>query len=66
MQTTFANGSEIEPKMRDVIKDIYRKRGFLFFYTGFLACILRTFPVDAITISLFDYINERIDDAQLV
>ncbi len=62
MQTNFANSSEIDPKMRDVIRDIYRKRGFLYFYTGFLACIIRTFPVDAITISLFDYINERIDE----
>lgn len=44
--------------MRDVIRDIYREKGWRYFFTGMGACLIRTFPVDAITLACFDYLNE--------
>lgn len=47
--------------MRKVILDIYRQKGIKHFYVGMLANLIRTFPVDAIILASFDYLNEWID-----
>ena len=48
-------------KMIKVMQQMYKEKGIRYFYIGMLANLIRTFPVDAIILASFDYINEYLE-----
>ncbi len=51
--------------MRDAIRQLYKDKGIKIFYSGMSACLVRTYPVDAITIASFEFINEWLESKNL-
>ena len=64
MQTNLEGKSQAEQKMLFVIKDIYRQHGMRFFFQGITACLMRIFIVDSLTLSIFDYLNDILEDKE--
>eukprot|EP00347_Sterkiella_histriomuscorum_P001228 403372837 len=61
IQVSILSEQPVETRMRKVILNIYRQKGIRHFYVGMLANLIRTFPVDAIILASFDYINEWLE-----
>lgn len=51
--------SNEHPKIRDVIKTQYKEHGLKYFFRGLNPTLIRAFPVNAITLSSFDYIQNH-------
>ncbi|CDW82871.1 UNKNOWN [Stylonychia lemnae] len=64
IQVNILSEQPVEMRMSRIIKQIYTEKGIRHFYIGMGANLIRTFPVDAVILASFDYLNEWLDGYQ--
>jgi len=52
---------EVAPRIRDVVRENYRREGFMFFYRGLAPCLLRAHLTNGLVLPLFDWTYNKLD-----